>query len=396
MNGLFRFVDFLFIPLSPGNPYIQTSDDLEITPSLKIRGLQESYMKKMIIGITLISLMILTGCGTNTEIASRSLEELHKEQGIPVESRTLASENFSTYLSFTSTLTGIKESTGSAMLLDTIEHVLVEVGDFVEKDQIILTLPKSNPQANYYQSMAGFNAAEQAFHRIESLYASNGISRQNYDDAKTQYEVQLANWTMVQDMVEVKAPIAGYVTRLAVREADNVSPGQTLFSISNYDSLSSRVWVSDHEIRKINKGQKVSASWEGNTLQGTVTQVDLAQNPDKMAFGVNVLFDNMDHILPSGITAEIDIETSLNPNSIVLHRREILNDNQGMYVFINVDGTAQRVNIQPGLRQGLYYQIAEGLNPEDELITQGLTLLHDNSPIHLLQENESLALIPEN
>ena len=353
-------------------------------------------MKKMIIGITLISLIILTGCGNNTEIASKSLEELQKEQGIPVESRTLVSENFSTYLSFTSTLTGIKESTGSAMLLDTVEQVLVEVGDFVEKDQIILTLPKSNPQANYYQSMAGFNAAEQAFQRIESLYASNGISRQNYDDAKTQYEVQLANWTMVQDMVEVKAPIAGYVTRLAVREADNVSPGQTLFSISNYDSLSSRVWVSDHEIRKINKGQRVSASWEGNTLQGTVTQVDLAQNPDKMAFGVNVLFDNNDHIMPSGITAEIDIETSLNPNSIVLHRREILNDNQGMYVFINVDGTAQRVNIQPGLRQGMYYQIGEGLNPEDELITQGLTLLHDNSPIHLLQENESLALISEN
>ena len=185
-------------------------------------------MNKLRIAAPLLLIMMLAGCQKET-VAEKNLDDIYNEQGIPVKTRELVREDFSTYLSFTSSLKGIKESSESAMLADTVESVLAEVGDYVEKDQIIVQVPKNNPQANYYQARAAYLAADKAFKRIESLYKSNGISRQEYDNAQTEYSVSRANWNNVQDMVDIKAPISGYITRLTVMESDNINPGDVLF-----------------------------------------------------------------------------------------------------------------------------------------------------------------------
>ncbi|MDC7240280.1 MAG: efflux RND transporter periplasmic adaptor subunit, partial [Spirochaetales bacterium] len=314
------------------------------------------------ISTAVMLLLLASSCQKEDTTALKDLEQIYSEQGIPVKVRTLEEQNFSSYLSFTSSLKGIKESTGSSLVSDTVEEVLVSVGDYVEKDQPLVRFPRTNPSANYYQSLASFESAEKAYRRIESLYNSNGVSRQNYDDARTQYEVQKANWQMVQDMIEVKAPISGYITRMAVKESDNVSPGEPLFTISNYDRLRTVVWVADHEIVSLREGQRAIAEWEDVSLQGTVTQVDLSMDSSRKAFAVYISFDNTSHAVPSGVTGDIHIETKLVPDAIVLNRTEMLKDGNGWYVYVDEDGRAVRKNIQTGIRQGMYYQVTGGLS----------------------------------
>ena len=340
------------------------------------------------IGWILIVLLI-SSCQKEEKTELKNMDEIHREEGIPVNVRTVKKQDFSTYLTFTSTLKGIKESTGASLLSATVEEILVDVGDYVKKDQPVIRFPKSNPALNYYQSKAAFEAAEQGFRRIENLYNSKGVSRQSYDDAKTQYDVQKANWKRVNDMMEIKAPLSGYITRLNVQISDNVEPGDSLFIVSNYDSLSATVWVADHEIRQISKGLRANAQWENIRLDGLVTRVDLAMDNEKKAFAVQIQFSNVEHRVPSGVTADIDIETRLIENTIVVHRNEILNNPDGWYVFLNKDGIATRRIVQPGLRQGMYYQITEGLEPEDQLITRGVSLVRDQSPIKVVEDSSS-------
>jgi len=353
---------------------------------------KEFTMKNTVRIVTAAGLiMMLAGCGKKETAAIQNMEDVYREEGIPVRTRTIREQDFSTYVTFTSSLKGVKESIGSSLVSDTVEEVLAEVGDYVEKDQPIVRFPKSNPTANYYQAEAGFKAAEQAFRRIENLYESNGVSRQSYDDARTQYEVQSANWKTVNDMVVVKAPISGYITRLNIHPADNVRPGDSLFTISNYDRLTSVVWVSDHEIGNIEKGQRAFAEWEGSMLTGEVTRVDLAKDARMKAFAVEVRFGNTEHSVPSGVTADIDIETSLTPGAMVLHRKEILSDSDSWYVYLDRDGYSVRRDIQVGPRQGMYYQVAEGLSPGDRLITEGQSMVRNNSVIRVTGEPAELA-----
>ena len=347
-------------------------------------------MKEIIqIAGILLMIVLVSSCQKEDQTALKNMEEIFREQGIPVKVRAVGEQDFSTYLTFTSSLKGAKESTGSSLVSDTVEEILVEVGDYVEKDQPIIRFPKNNPAVNYYQAQAGFEAAEKGFRRIESLYNSNGVSRQTYDDTRTQYDVQKANWKTVNDMVEVKAPISGYITRLNVQESENVTPGDSLFTVSNYDELTSVVWVADHEIRQISKGQRAQAEWEGLSLNGVVTQVDLSMDDRKKAFAVQIVFSNAEHAVPSGITADIDIETELIKDAIVVHRNEIQKNQNNWFVYLDKDGYASRQIIQPGRKQGMYYEVTAGLQANDKLITDGISQVRDQSPLFVVEESAS-------
>ncbi len=52
------------------------------------------------------------------------------------------------------------------------------------------------------------------FERYKKLFEVGGISAQDLDNVKTQYEVNKANCETVKKMVNVLAPISGYVTKV--------------------------------------------------------------------------------------------------------------------------------------------------------------------------------------
>lgn len=343
---------------------------------------------KTLIVITLATLAL--SCEKESTAEVENIEKIYADQGKPVKTRTLDEHRFVSTLDYISTVKGIKESTGSSFISDAVGDILFEVGDYVEKDQTVILFPENNPSANYYQAEAGFNAAEQAFGRVKNLYDNNGVSRQSYDDAKTQYEVQLANWKNVQELVRVKAPISGYITKINVSPSDNVNPGSELFTVSNYDRLTSTVWVNDRDIREFAVGQKVTASWEGEIIQGHVSQVDLSKDPHNKAFGVKIHLENQNHAIPSGVSADLSIVVNSVEKAIVLHRREFLNTDGEYYVFLAKEGFARKQLIEIGEKQGLYYVINSGLSEGDKLITEGQNLLQDDEKIRPVGVTESM------
>ena len=68
-----------------------------------------------------------------------------------------------------------------------MESVKYSVGDWVDKDTVVVTFPKDNPSANYYQAKTVYENLEATYKRMSNLYNSKGISKQDYDNAKTAY-----------------------------------------------------------------------------------------------------------------------------------------------------------------------------------------------------------------
>lgn len=334
--------------------------------------------------------LLVMSCSEDQVSESRNLEKIHSEEGVPVRVRQVEEETFVTTLFYNSTVKGIRESSGSAMISDTVESILFEIGDYVEKDQTVIRFPESNPSASYFQAEAAFKAAEQAFRRVENLYKNNGVSRQSYDDARTQYEVQLANWENVQKLVSVKAPISGYITRINVGESDNVKPGTELFTVSNFSELMATVYVNDDQIGEIRAGQKVTASWKEEQISGTVTQVDLAKDPRKKAFAVKVRLDNSLMAVPSGVFVDLTIETSSIQGAFVLHRNEMLYKGEEAYVLLESEGYAKKQVVVPGASQGMYYHIESGLTSGDSLITEGLNMVRADGKVRIMDDAETL------
>ena len=56
-----------------------------------------------------------------------------------------------------------------------------------------------------------------------------------------QYAQAQAGFKTIDDMINLKAPIDGYITRLDVQVSDNVNPGSPLFTVSKLDAIEAKL-----------------------------------------------------------------------------------------------------------------------------------------------------------
>lgn len=343
-------------------------------------------MKKTvkIVYLLLIAVMVGIGC-TEEKVNSKNMEQIYKEEGIPVKVTEIKKGNFKRELKYNTHLSGIKESSASAMVGGRIEKILVKVGDFVKKDQVIITFPKDNPSTQYFQAKVAYENSKSTYERYQKLFDVGGISAQDLDNVKTQYEVNKANWDTTQKMVKVLAPISGYVTQLAVKETDNVKAETLLATIADLRKLKASVQVSEDEINDVAVGTKATAVWQGNVVEGKVTQVDMAMNPMTQSFNADIVFDNSDRKMKAGVTADIMIEGGENSNAISVERKNLIKIGNEYYAYVLNGNKAVEKKVKIGKSSGIYSEVIDGLAEGDLLIVEGQMFLENNANVKVIK-----------
>ncbi len=331
----------------------------------------------------LMAILAIFGCvkkGKNEN--SKSMQEIYSEKGIPVITKKVKPTKFTLYLNYNATLTGYKQSFASAMVGGRIDKINVKIGDYVKKDSVIIQFPLDAPSAQYEQAKAAYELAKKTYNRMKNLFDAGGISKQQLDQAETQYKVSKANLNAVAQLLKVRAPISGYVTAINVHETDNVRRETILATISQTNKLKARIWVNEDEIAKIKKGDPAFAIWNNIKLKGKVTETDEAVNPKHNAFGVNLLFENPKNRVKSGVIAEVKILVYKNPNAIVVPRRLLSKDKEGYYLYVAEDNFARKRYVQVGKGEE-QREIVSGLNEGDNLIIKGAKMVYDNAKIRV-------------
>jgi RND family efflux transporter MFP subunit len=316
---------------------------------------------------------------------SRSIEQIYHEEGVPVRTISVQRAPFKVERSYNAILTGIEESSAYAKVRDKVEKIYVKVGDYVEKDKILLTFPTDNPGARYHQAKVGYDNAKLGYDRIANMYQTGGISKQQLDNAKASLDVAEANWDAAQQTVIVKAPISGYVTRVNARETDNVKKEAELFRISRMNRMKARVWVSEKDVLEVERGIPAYALWNNKRIDGKVVEVDMALDPKRQAFGTVIEFNNPQMILKFGITVDVHIETYNKEEAIVVELKDLIKENNQFFVYTIVDNQTVKKQVVPGKRYKLNVEILEGLTPGDELVVEGQMLLEDGAKVRIIE-----------
>ncbi len=339
------------------------------------------HLGKLLILLLTMSLFALS-C-TEKKSEAKSMEQIYAEDGVPVKIETVKKTQFNSKRIYQAALTGIQESSAYASFDDRIDKILVDVGDYVKKDQVVITFPKDAPSAQYYQAKTAYENAKKSLERIKNLYTKGGISSQDLDNVQAQYDVAEANWQAVSQSVEVKAPIGGIVTRISVSESDNVKKEAELLTVSRTDKLKAKIWVGEDEICDFTPGLKAKAVWKERELSGKVERVDLSMNAMTQAFAALVIFDNPDGAFSCGVTADIEVNIYDNPNSLVIERKNIIREEEKNYVFVENDGIARKCEVLLGREDGLLVEVIKGLKEGDRLIVEGQMLLEDGGKVKI-------------
>ncbi len=342
-------------------------------------------MKKtaLILSCLIAALVFSTSCKREV-VETKNLEQIYKEEGVPVRIEKIIPREFKVEFSFHSALTGIQESAAFASYADEVEKILIKVGDYVKKGDILLTFPTDNPATRYYQAKIAFENAKKTYERVKNLFNDGGISQQELDNAGAGFEVSKADWEAVQLTVKAKAPISGYVTKVNVREGDNVKYDDELFVISRIDRMKVKIWVTEKEISEIKKGLPAQILWQDSVVNGRIVQVDLAMDQSMQAFQAVIELENPGRILKPGTTVEVKIATYINPEAVVVKQQNVQKDEEASFVYILNGDKAEKRIVKLGSRQNLDVEVLEGLDPGDELIVEGQILLEQGTKVKVI------------
>jgi RND family efflux transporter MFP subunit len=336
------------------------------------------------------------------EASSASMNALYAAQGTPVSTRTLSGEDFSVYLKYPSVLEASSQASAYAGLSEVVRAINAKVGDKVRRDQVIVGFSADNAQLA--QAKVAYNAAETEFRRLASLYKTHDISEQQYQQVKSQYEQAGAALKAAQDMIQVKAPIDGYITQINVRLTQNVQAGTPLFTITNEGGFETKFYVDPSEISKIRMGErvyinKIPARGTPALLEGRVTQVSYSMDQQRQAFPITASFaaslERMDRETAQSFLEEgyfpgkwvdVVVEVYNKPDALVLSRTELIENDDGTWaVYRAVDGKARLTAVRLGQTEGLTMEIASGLSAGDVLVSEGATIVRDGDKLNVVQ-----------
>jgi RND family efflux transporter MFP subunit len=327
-------------------------------------------MKKISLSLVLIAgAALFFSCKGEGETASRSMEQIYAEEGHPVEARTIALEPFSVYLKYPAEFKASSQSTAYAKTSDVVRTINFKVGDYVRRDDVVLGFSMEN--VSYQQAKVSFENAESSYNRISALYDQAGVSKQDFENIRTQYILAREAFRAADELIRVKAPIDGYITQLNVQPSANARSGDALFTVSNQDGFEADFYVLPNEIDRIHTNLRVFIEGRNETIEGTITEVSLVMDPVKKAFPVKAFFEGKPRTLVSGMSVAAVVEIYRNDNALTVSRNELVRNGDTWTVFVMANSKALQEEVALGLNQGFDYEVKSGISEGAVFISEG-------------------------
>ncbi len=236
----------------------------------------------------------------------------------------------------------------------------------------------------YEQKAIGLQEFKQSennyLYQVEKNKLSDKILKQDSSNTKIELEQQRQSFDRTRNALEVmrkkvgdlivRSPIDGQLTSLDAEIGQNKNKGQTLGQIDVIDGFKVRVDIDEHYISRVYPDQTGTFTFAGKEYKLKIKKIYTQVTAGR--FQVDMQFDGEE---PKGIrrgqTLQIVLSLSDETQAIVVPRGAFFQQTGGNWIFkVSEDGkTAYKVNIQLGRQSIDLYEVLEGLNPGDKVIT---------------------------
>jgi RND family efflux transporter MFP subunit len=203
------------------------------------------------------------------------------------------------------------------------------------------------------------------------------------DIAAQQAEVQQAQASVAQaeanlQDVQIVAPITGTLTQQDAKVGQQASPGTPLVSIIGNSGFEVDAGVSETDVGKVTVGDPTTMTLDafpGETFTGTVFYVAPAQTDAQgvITYLTKISFDKTSAALKSGLTANVNIQTSKKDDVLILPQYAILQNDSGTFVETLDNGVATTTPVTLGIQdQSGNVEILSGVTLGEKVINIGL------------------------
>lgn len=297
------------------------------------------------------------------------------------------------------------------------EAALAEKENYLRNTRIAFETELIQSRKNLLDSRYRLNRKKRGFEQNKALFDEELISKEDFLQAKEDFEYEqnmldinkvkakndsLIRLTSMQsletdlikmrqmlvlvrerlDNLNVKAPVDGQLGMLDAEIGQRINEGQRIGQINVLENFKINALIDEHYIDRVIRDLPASMDRNGTNFNLKVKKVYPEVRNGQ--FEIDLIFDGSgpDNIR-TGQTYHIKLELGESAKAVMLARGGFFQSTGGQWVYVlNSDGTeATKRNIKIGKQNPQYYEVLEGLNAGEQVITSGYEMFGTNDRI---------------
>ena len=294
----------------------------------------------------------------------------------------------------TGTIRSGRESLVAGRTMGVVTSVLVSEGDLVSAGQLLLTIDNRDAAQRLQAAQMAVEAAKQnmllqetTWRRYKNLFDEKALSRQEMDQVETQKNVARAEYERARAMADeaaihlsftqVRAPVAGRVTKKHIDPGSMAAPGTPLLVIEQTGGFYVEAAVDERLRDKIKPGMAVELVVDRPALsqETTVRQVLTSIDPRSRTFIVKINPGSL--AVSSGMFVRVRIPVG-KKEAIVVPAVSVVEKGQLTGVYsVDDKGVISYRLVRAGATYAGRTEILSGLSPGERLIVEGVERAED-------------------
>ncbi|TWI96786.1 membrane fusion protein (multidrug efflux system) [Mucilaginibacter frigoritolerans] len=313
----------------------------------------------------------------------------------------------------------------------TLDKVFVDEGAKVSEGEPLFKINDlpyraayNNAEANLHATEAAVANAQLEIDKLTPLVQNKVVSDYQLKTAKATYQVAKSNMEQAKATVStaeinlgytlIKAPVNGYIGRLAKKQGSLVAPADvdalTLLSdvhnVHVYFSLSEKDFVNFKEQYpgetlndKLKHLPSVTLLLADNTSYGSTGKIDMIDGQFDKTTGAITLrasFPNAQGLLRSGNTGKVRL-SQLHNDALIVPQSATVEMQDKVFVFTVAD--SNKVKKQPIVivgKSGGNYLVKDGVKVGDQIVLSGFDHLQEGQVIQPVKATDKVAAVSKN
>ena len=294
------------------------------------------------------------------------------------------------------------------------ESELAEKQNLLRNTQVAMQQDRLNNLTEQAQLEMDTHRKQRTFEQNKRLYEAKLINREDYVQSQEDYQLSAKKRTLVgrrliqdslyrtvqmdqmednlQNMrrnvllvrqrkskLEVRATAKGELGLLDVELGQSIQPGQMIGQINDLSDYKVQAQIDEHYIDRVRQGLAATFSRGGKQYRLQVRKVypEVREGKFRCAF---VFRGERPENIRTGQTYYIDLELGQPEQAVLIPRGTFFQTTGGQWIFVldKNGGKAYRRNIRIGRQNPLYYEVLDGLEPGERVVTSGYEAFKDN------------------
>lgn len=301
-----------------------------------------------------------------------------------------------------------------------IAQVLVDIGDVVEKGQVLARLDSQTlasnleqAQANTALAQANLSAAKAEAQlaantekRFRTLREQGNTSKQIYDEAKLSFQTKRAQYQVAQANVKralaaanaskialaeaaIKAPFDGIIQSRYMDEGTQILGGTPAVKLIELGPIKAHVGVPSESLVNLTIGNTYNLSWNGKAQPARLMAISPEVDPDTRT--LNAVFKISAGIIPIGAVVELLLEQRVQTPGFWLPVSALTASDRGLWgvYVVNAENIIERRLVEVIHNEASRAYVRGLLSDKERVVNSGVQRIVPGQSVLPLKAQES-------